>query len=443
MEAESAVIPENGDLRSFALAVRTRADRELLALTGKLSAARRDLDARLAAVAAELARRSAPDAGHAGIAQQCGDRTAMRLVERCAGVSADEARRLIAVGARITDPADPVGAAVAAGTVSLASADAIGSELDRCAAGVPAQARLEAAAALAALAPGMRSGDVRREAREVRDSLDEEGVSDREERLYQQRYLSLTPLSTGMTRIAGLLDPESAALVTDAFDQALSPRRGGPRFIDPAARARADRILEDPRITEQLMADTLVHIVRVAATADTGQLFGQTTPAVRVHVTAAGLARHADGENGGAASLEGQAETVSLATAQRLTCTGAIPVLFDETGTRALNLGREQRLFSPRQRIALAARDGGCLAPGCDRPPAWCEAHHIDEYSLGGRTDIDLGVLLCRFHHRWLHVHRHRIVRAGRGYALHDAHTGTTTSLPSKQRIRIGDRLRT
>ncbi|MBI5161219.1 MAG: DUF222 domain-containing protein [Micrococcales bacterium] len=434
---------ESGDLRSFALTLRPRADAELLALTGELAARRRELDGRLAAVAAELARRSAPDAGHAGIAQRSGDRTAARLVERTTGVTADEARRLITLGARITDQVDPVGSAVAAGTVSLATADAIVSELDRCAAAVPAETRHEAAAALVALASGLRSAEVRREAREVRDQLDAEGVPDREERLHQQRCLSLTPLPTGMTRITGLLDPESAALVTDAFDQALSPRRGGPRFVDPAAQTRADRILDDAGTTEQLMVDTLVHIVNLAATADPGELFGQTSPAVRVHVTAGDLARHAEGEGSGAAVLEGQAEAVSPATAERLSCSGAIPILFDATGTRALNLGREQRLFSPRQRIALAARDGGCLIPGCDRPPAWCEAHHIHEYSLGGRTDVGAGVLLCRFHHRWLHLHRHRIVRGGDGFALRHAHTGTATPLPSKQRIRVGDRLRT
>ncbi|MEP6482771.1 MAG: HNH endonuclease signature motif containing protein [Rhodoglobus sp.] len=41
-------------------------------------------------------------------------------------------------------------------------------------------------------------------------------------------------------------------------------------------------------------------------------------------------------------------------------------------------------------------RDGGCRFPGCDRPPSWCEAHHIVPWSHGGRTDLADGLLLCR-----------------------------------------------
>ena len=35
-----------------------------------------------------------------------------------------------------------------------------------------------------------------------------------------------------MTRVHGLLDPESAAIVVPIFDAITSPRRGGPRFVD-------------------------------------------------------------------------------------------------------------------------------------------------------------------------------------------------------------------
>ncbi len=59
-----------------------------------------------------------------------------------------------------------------------------------------------------------------------------------------------------------------------------------------------------------------------------------------------------------------------------------------ELARRALESGR------------LAVRDGGCVFPGCDRPLAWCDAHHLRHWLHGGPTDLANLVLLCRAHHR-------------------------------------------
>ena len=64
-----------------------------------------------------------------------------------------------------------------------------------------------------------------------------------------------------------------------------------------------------------------------------------------------------------------------------------------------LQLGRTRRLASCGQTMALIARDGGCSFPGCDRPPEWCERHHVLDWSRGGRTDLDNLTLLCAYHH--------------------------------------------
>lgn len=69
-----------------------------------------------------------------------------------------------------------------------------------------------------------------------------------------------------------------------------------------------------------------------------------------------------------------------------------------------MNFGREQRLFTARQRAALAVRDGGCRFPGCEKPPSWCEAHHVDFWARDqGKTDLENGILLCRYHHMLMH----------------------------------------
>ena len=102
--------------------------------------------------------------------------------------------------------------------------------------------------------------------------------------------------------------------------------------------------------------------------------------------------------------LEGNTAPVSPETVERLICdAGTIEIRVDEFD-RPLDVGREQRLFNRAQRRALAARDGGCRWPGCDRPPAFTEAHHIQHWQRdNGRTDINQGILLCHAHHLLLH----------------------------------------
>jgi hypothetical protein len=120
---------------------------------------------------------------------------------------------------------------------------------------------------------------------------------------------------------------------------------------------------------------------------------------VRVHVLENDLLRGA-----GAAHLEGQTAAISIETAKRIACdTGLTPIRFDYPG-HPIDVGHTQRHFTTRQRIALAARDGGCRAPGCDRPPSWCEAHHNDEWFRDdGPTSLKNALLLCKFHHLLIH----------------------------------------
>jgi hypothetical protein len=51
----------------------------------------------------------------------------------------------------------------------------------------------------------------------------------------------------------------------------------------------------------------------------------------------------------------------------------------------------------------VAARDGGCRFPGCNRPVAYCEAHHVVYWRHGGGTDYGNLVLLCSRHHHLVH----------------------------------------
>jgi hypothetical protein len=387
-------------------------DLEIIEWMRQWGEARRLVDAGLSRLAAAVKARSSLELGYDGLAQRSNMRTPDALVSSVTGISGAEARAMVSVGDLLDAPSPwlaEVATGVGNGDVSIGAAAAIQQGLGSPSADVAADDLADAAHTLMVEAASLPPEKVARRARELRDQLDADGVADREALLREKRFLRLTPLPDGMTRIAGLLDPESAALVTDAIDLVTAPRRGGPRFVDPTQKARADVIVNDSRTTEQLALDALVEMVRIAGSADEGRVFGTRKPGVRVHVTVADLDRRS-----GSAHLEGQGASISIASAERRTCAdGYLPILFDDCG-RALDLGRTQRLFSEKQRIALAAIWGGCAIPGCDRPPSWTEAHHADEWDRHeGETNVRNGVLLCRHHHMMVHNNRWRIRRVG------------------------------
>ncbi|MGV8896065.1 MAG: DUF222 domain-containing protein [Rhodoglobus sp.] len=407
MTITTVIVPDHVELSALD-------DTALLSLQGEIAASRRQLDAVSASISAEVSRRSALELGYAGLAQRSGLRTPEALVQRVAGVTRTEARSMIRVGLALDGSSpwlDPVAAAVRDGSISVASADGIVAGLGAPGSHVAADDLQDAAARLVDVASRTTPERIAAAARSMRDNLDLEGVEDRERALRDKRFLRLIPQPDGMTRIVGLLDPESAATLGAAIDVITAPRRGGPRFVDPIEVERAERIIGDSRTTEQIVLDALVEMVVLAGVADKGTLFGSRKPGVRLHVSLADLTVGV-----GSAQLEGQTASVSLATARRFACAGGyVPVLFDEG--QPLDVGRSERLFTWRQKVALAARDGGCIFPGCDRPPGWCEAHHIEFWARDdGRTDIEQGVLLCRHHHMLAHNNGWEISRRDSRY---------------------------
>jgi hypothetical protein len=74
-----------------------------------------------------------------------------------------------------------------------------------------------------------------------------------------------------------------------------------------------------------------------------------------------------------------------------------------------LDIGRQRARWPPGIRRAITLRDGGCVFPGCDRPPSWADIHHCTPVRRNGATSVDNGALLCRRHHTFVHAHGWRI----------------------------------
>ncbi len=104
--------------------------------------------------------------------------------------------------------------------------------------------------------------------------------------------------------------------------------------------------------------------------------------------------------------------TLTAGEARRLACgAGIIPAVLDSRSV-TLDLGRETRLFTEQQRIAIGLSHHTCAAEGCLRPYAWCELHHREPWQPakrpggspgGGKTDLDNALPLCHYHHQRIH----------------------------------------
>ncbi|CAN5509439.1 HNH endonuclease signature motif containing protein [soil metagenome] len=399
---------------AFVVPAAPASDAELLELQRTLAEIRRRVDAWSAANAGRIAYRSRRELGHDGLAQRSGARTPELLIQQLVGTTARESHTMVRVGTLLAEPSalSSVGSAVSDGRLSLDAADAIRSGLSGVHPDVSTDLIAAAAESLVEDAGVVPVEKLATRARECAAELDEAHIQDRERALRDQRFLRLTPLRGGMTRLTGLLDPESAAVIVATFDAITSPRRGGPRFIDPAARDYADRLTADTRTTEQLALDSFVELIRLGGQS-APDVVGAQRPAVRVIVTDQDLHRRA-----GYGQIEGQRTPVSIPTIEREICDrGVIPIHVDATG-QPIDLGVPQRLHTRRQRVGLAIRDGGCRFLNCDRPPSWCEAHHITPWNQGGPTTVNNGILLCRHHHLLLHDHGWNITRHGPDYYL-------------------------
>ncbi|MBD5830392.1 HNH endonuclease signature motif containing protein, partial [Janibacter melonis] len=81
-------------------------------------------------------------------------------------------------------------------------------------------------------------------------------------------------------------------------------------------------------------------------------------------------------------------DRLDAGTTRRMACgAGIIPLVLDGA-SQPLDLGRQRRLHTEAQRLALTTRYDQCSADGCDRPFAWCEIHHLHPWAQGGSTDL-------------------------------------------------------
>ncbi|MDY7100717.1 MAG: DUF222 domain-containing protein [Actinomycetota bacterium] len=109
-------------------------------------------------------------------------------------------------------------------------------------------------------------------------------------------------------------------------------------------------------------------------------------------------------------------------TARRLACDAGLTRIITKGRSEVLDVGRRSRHWNRAQRRAIRYRYGHrCAIRGCDH--TILQIHHLDWREHGGHTNLDLGIPLCRGHHRLVH-------EGGWDITLTDDHTSATLTRP-------------
>ncbi len=364
--------------------------------------------------AGEIARRSTPDLPGGGLARRQGFGNAGAMVARVTGGTTAGAMRAIEAGLALMPDAAPsvgpdasdqtdssqldapqasvaptprypaVAEAALAGDLSVDAAGLITAGLETLTDRVPRDRVHDLERRLVEKSVHLASHEVRRMVATAVARADLPGHEERERRQHAERYLAWKEDHTGMVTFTGKLDAVTAAPIRTVIEQMVTHQFRARRDQDPTER--------DQGTVGQMRADALFELCRHAlGCKETDRSGIRTTIVVRMNKRDLDAGR-------GLGSIDGTDQPVSVGQLRRLAGdAGIVPEVLGGEG-EVLDLGRSKRMFTGPQRIALIERDGGCAT--CHAPPEHCEAHHIDWWEQGGRTDLANGVMLCtRCHH--------------------------------------------
>ncbi|MCU1482102.1 MAG: endonuclease [Subtercola sp.] len=419
-------------------------------------------------MAGEVAERSRPELGEESLARRQGFANAVELIVATTSVARTTARARVKLGSQVL-PTVVVGMpilskfpevedALRSGLIGVDTADAIVRPLGQVA---PSCGTEEIRAVERQLVQwavdgiggvGFGADDIRGLAIRARESLDADGAEPRYQDHEAKRGLTFSPTRSGCIRVAGVLTPEQGG-VWMAVDHAISsPRVSGHLPFDPntagapdtpdtpgtpdtagttpgaagatcasdavdasdrdvfgATQTEAETEAVDTRTVSQRRVDVFTEVIRLASGLPGMPLINGARPVLNIHATLEDVV-----SGRGVGWIDGIDEPVPPSVVQQTIChADIITTVFGEHG-EVLQLGKTRRLFSAAQNRALANRDGGCVWRGCNRPPQFCESHHVvdwkDNSYLPGVTDVGNGALLCKFHHNHLHTADWRLV---------------------------------
>ena len=218
-------------------------------------------------------------------------------------------------------------------------------------------------------------------ARMTRQYMSPSTSSDERNRQRENRWASLVQDPDGSWRLSACFDADNGKRVSVAFNAMVRAYRTGTTVNGSGP--------IEGLTSQQRRADALVRLI----TGEGAHRRPETTLLMIADYDAVSRElrnlRYDDGLPVAADQIAGLAADAKI-----------LPAIFNAEGD-PLWLGRAERHASAGQRIALAARDGGCV--NCAAPAEGGEPHHIEWFARGGRTDIDNLCLLCETCHHLIH----------------------------------------
>jgi len=286
------------------------------------------------------------------------------------------------------------------GLISERHAVSIEKALDKCSRklSLPKLHALEDVLVAAAVG-GCTPDDIAALGRRAYEHIDPDGAEPSAEDIARAREVTIGKQGDDLlSGLEGVLSPEARALLDVVMEKLARPGVNNPDDAhDPVDVDDADAVAaaakRDKRTAAQRNHDAFVAALRAAiASGVLGQHRGlPCVPIITLSID------QLESETGIATTATGG----RLPVEDALRMMGANPryVLLLDVAGRPLYLGREKRLASADQRIALYGSEKGCSAPRCDAPATRCQVHHVTDWADGGRTDIDVLTLACDAHH--------------------------------------------
>jgi hypothetical protein len=311
-----------------------------------------------------------------------GQASAASWLRKLVSVTDIDAGRLVTLARRL-HRAPVIAAAVAAGNLSVARAEALvrpmGNPRVRAAFARQEQALLDATA-------GLDADDVVAFAKEWERRFDFDGPKPNDEA--HDSRCTITQNENGRWSLSADLTVEHGSMVAAELQAIVDQLRAN-------GTVEGDELPKGPRLRGAALAE-------MAARSSGNEDANAAAPTAMVIVPIETLQADDDDREVRPAKLDGTPLTGQ--GMRKLLCDCVLHKLVVDSRGAILRLGRSHRTASNEQRLYLAVRDGGCVFPGCHQPPSRCRVHHIDWWVRDhGRTDVERMCLLCDHHHDLIH----------------------------------------